>query len=316
MTGPLRLGIAGCGRVAARGYAPAASGLAGVEIAAVADPDRGRAEAVAARAGGAAAFATAEELLAAGGVDALAVCAPAERHAEIAALAAGAGLPSLVEKPPAPDLEGARRVAALRPAPAIGFNRRFLQGEALRPAVPPRDWLELELELRFRRRGWGAHEARDDALLDAGAHLVDLAAFLAGSAPIAVRRAEISEERAELELELGRGRARISCATDRRYAERVEVRDGAGESLAAHRLGPLRARAASLRGSPPPLVLSLRRQLDSFARLLAGGDPGPLAGGEEGVAAMAAVEAARRSAELGGAEVTVSAPTAATEDGR
>jgi len=39
---PLRLGLVGCGRLAELGYAPAAAAARGVEIVAVADPDRDR----------------------------------------------------------------------------------------------------------------------------------------------------------------------------------------------------------------------------------------------------------------------------------
>jgi len=302
---PVRLGLVGCGRIAERGYLPAARGLAGVELAAVADPDAGRAGALAAALGGVPRFAAAEPLLAAGGLDGLIVAAPAAEHAALAGLAAAAGLPSLVEKPPATDLRGAARLAALEPAPAIGFNRRFLQGLELAPAVPDAGWLELDLELCFRRERWAAHASRDEALLDAGIHLIDLALHLSGSAAIAVRAASLAPERAELELELGRGRARLRCRTDGRYAERIEVRDRAGRTVAAARLDRVRAGAARLRGAREPLALSLRRQLEGFAATVRGGDGGPLATAADGVAALAAVEAARRSATLGGAEVTV-----------
>jgi predicted dehydrogenase len=301
----LRLGLAGCGRLVERGYLPAIHGLTGIEVAAVADPDSQRATRVARTVGRAVAFDDARAMVAAGGLDAVIVAAPAAVHAQVAEIATGAGLFCLVEKPPAPDLSGATALAGLDPAPSIGFNRRFLQGAALAPSIPAEGWLELELELRFRRTGWGAHLSRDEALLDAGIHMIDLAAFLAGAAPIAVRGAVVEPERAELELELGRARARIRCATDRSYAERVEVRDRSGRPIASSRIGRLGAARTRLRGGHDPLVLSLRCQLEGFAARSRGEDPGALAGAEAGVAAMSAVEAARRSNELGGAEVTV-----------
>lgn len=303
---PLRLGLAGCGRIAARGYLPAARDLSAVEFVAFADPDIRRAEAL----DGEGVFATVQELLAAGGIEALVVATPAESHSETAALAARAGIPSLIEKPPAPDLEGALDLARLDPPPCLAFNRRFLQGCELLPRIPDEGWLDLDLELCFRRAGWGAHVVRDEALLDAGTHLIDLAAFLTGSAPIAVRGVGLSAERASLELELGRGRARLRCRTDTRFAERVVVRDRAGRTLASSRIDGPRARFARFCGSPDPLVLSLRRQLEAFAALVRREDPGALAGAEDGVVAMAVVEAARRSAQLGGAEVTVDRPLA------
>lgn len=303
----LRLGIAGCGRIVERGYLPALRDADGIAIAALADPDQGRARRLAGLRE-AAIYDSATAMIAAGGLDAVVVAAPADRHLEVAEEAAAAGLPTLVEKPPATGLEDALALAALDPAPAFAFNRRFLQGAELRPLVPRTGWLELELELRFRRDGWGAHVSRDEALLDAGTHLIDLAIFLADSEPIAVRGAEVEPERASFELELGRGRARIRCATDRPYAERIEIRDRAGGLLGGTRTDRMRARVRRMRGGGDPLVGSLRAQAECFATRVRGERAEEIAGPAAGVATMAVVEAARRSATLEGAEVTVAVP--------
>jgi predicted dehydrogenase len=318
----MRLGVAGCGRIAERGYVPAALAAEGVEIVAFADPNPerlGRCRELWAEGGGeAAGFPDLSSLLAAEPVDLLVVAAPLEHHLPLAEEAAAAGVRCLVEKPPTPDLAAAQRLAALEPEPLLAFNRRFLQGAELRDAVPAEGWLELDLELRFKREGWGAHEVRDEALLDAGIHLVDLACHLSGADPIAVRRARIEPERAELELELSRGRARIRCATDRRYRELVVVRDRSGKVLGRSVLGSVRGRLAAAAGQPQPLVLSLQRQLEAVRDLLGGEGERThffphsgnnyvraIATAAEGATAMAVVEAARRSAALEGAEVTV-----------
>jgi predicted dehydrogenase len=302
----MRIGIAGCGRIAERGHIPAARAASGIEIAGFADPDSERRESCrrlwAEAADGAPAFADAASLLAAVPIDLLLVAAPADHHVTLAAEAAAAGVQSLIEKPPAPNLDGARQLAALDPQPLLAFNRRFLQGVELRDSIPAEGWLELDLELRFRREQWGAHEARDEALLDAGLHLIDLACHLTGSAPIAARRAEIEQERATLELELARGRARISCATDRSHRERVTVRDRSGRTWGRTTWGGIQARLGRLLGKPDPLVLSLQRQLETIEGAATASD---------GVAALAVVEAARRSAALGGAEITVAPAEAA-----
>lgn len=314
----IRLGVAGCGRITERGYIPAALAAEGVTIAAFADPDSARRERCRElwRQGGddATGFADLSWLLAAEPVDLVVVAAPLEHHLALAEEAAEAGVRSLVEKPPAPDLAAAQRLAALDPEPLLAFNRRFLQGAELRDAIPAEGWLELDLELRFRREAWGAHEVRDEALLDAGIHLIDLACYLSGAAPIAVRRAQLEPEHAVLEIELSRGRARISCATDQRHREVVSIRDRAGKMLARSVWGGFRGRLASLAGRPDPLALSLQRQLEAMGvplrepphLLLPQGHPHrPLATAHDGVTTMGAVEAARRSAELAGAEVTV-----------
>lgn len=315
----MRLGVAGCGRITERGYIPAALSTPGVEIIAFTDPDQERLEHCLGewQGGRAEGFDGIASLLEAASIDLLVIAAPAATHLPLAEAAAAAGVRSLVEKPPAADLEGAQRLAALDPEPLVAFNRRFLQGAELRDAVPAEGWLELDLELRFQRAGWGAHEARDEALLDAGVHLIDLACHLSGASPVAVRRAEASAERARFELEMSRGRARISCATDRRYRELVEVRDRSGKLLARSVLGQVRGKIAALRGAPDPLVLSLSRQLAALRNAHAvdpafvlSGDISPkgrtpLATARDGAQVMAVVEAVRRSAELGGAEVTV-----------
>jgi predicted dehydrogenase len=304
----VRLGIAGCGRIAERGYVPAALAAEGVTIAGFADPDpgrRGSCRALWERGGGAKAVdvASVAELLESP-LDLLVVAVPAAHHLALAEEAAAAGVRCLVEKPPAPDLAGAKRLATLDPSPVLAFNRRFLQGTELREAIPDEGWLELDLELRFRRGAWGAHESRDEALLDAGIHLIDLACHLASADPIAVRAAQVEPERARLELELTRGRARIACATDKSHREAVAVRNRAGKLLARSSWGGIRGRLAGLAGRPDPLAQSLQRQLEALR------DESPvLAGAADGLTAMAVVEAARRSAALDGAEVTV-APTA------
>jgi predicted dehydrogenase len=325
----VNLAVAGCGRIAERGYVPAALAAEGVTIASFADPDAGRLRRCVElweRHSGKRArdFAGASELLRSEPVDLLVVAAPAAHHLVLAEEAAAAGIPCLVEKPPAPDLAAAERLAALDPQPFLAFNRRFLQGADLRDRIPAEGWLELDLELRFRRNAWGAHEAEDEALLDAGIHLIDLACHLTNSAPIAVRRAEITPERAALELQLTRARARISCATDRNHREEVSVRDRSGKLLGRSAWGGMRSRIGRILGGPDPLIFSLQRQLEALRDLapqlhhplpLLGAGGGAVAGGRrrsmqlpsatEGIAAMAIVEAARRSAALHGAEVTV-----------
>jgi predicted dehydrogenase len=329
---PLRLAIAGCGRIAERGYVPAALAAEGVTIAGFADPDVSRMRQCVElwegeSDGDADGFASAADLLRATPIDLLVVAAPAAHHLTLAGEAAAAGVRCLVEKPPAPDLATAERLAALDPPPFLAFNRRFLQGAELRDQIPAEGWLQLDLELRFRRDAWSAHESRDEALLDAGIHLIDLACHLTDSAPIAVRQAQIASERASLELELGRGRARIRCATDRSHRETVLVRDRSGSLLGRSEWGGMRSRLGRVFGQPDPLASSLQRQLealrDSAPQLhhplhpaeVGGGAVGGrrrgmrLASAADGIVAMSIVEAARRSAALDGAEVTV-APVA------
>jgi myo-inositol 2-dehydrogenase/D-chiro-inositol 1-dehydrogenase len=300
----LRLGLVGCGRLAEIGYAPAARATPGVEIVAVADPDRSRRGIVAGKLG-ASGHARVGELLAATSLDGLVVCTPAEQHEEVATLAAQAGLTALVEKPPAPDAAGGLRIAALRPAPWIAFNRRFDQGLELIGRVPPGGDLTLKMVLHYRRDSWRPVARGDDALLDLAPHLIDLALFLTGSLPLAVR-AHATRDRAGLVLATTRAEVQIQCATDRPHHELVEIRS-AGGRLAGRAASAGRLRGVLARVSPGahPLVRSLALQLEAYARALRGADPGPLASAAEGAGVMLVLDAARRSDAVGGDTVAV-----------
>ncbi len=301
---PLRLGLVGCGRLAELGYAPAAQAAAGVEIVAVADPDRSRRALVAGRLG-ASGHARLDQLLAAVALDGIVVCTPAEDHEEAAAAAAQAGLTALVEKPPAPDGAGALRIAALAPSPWIGFNRRFDQGLALQRRMPPDGDLELKMVLRYRRRSWRPVARADDALLDLAPHLIDLALFLTASPPIAVR-AHCTRERAGLVLGTTRAEVNIECATNRPYRELVEIRRAGGRRVGrAKRGGRVSAVLGRLTPRAHPLVRSLTLQLEAYGRALRDEDPGPLATAGEGAAVMRVLDAARRSHAVGADTVAV-----------
>lgn len=303
---PLRLGLVGCGRIAERGYAPASARAKNVEIVAVADPDRSRRGLLAAKLG-ASAHARASELLAAGPLDGLIICCTHEHHEEVAAQAAAAGLTSLIEKPPAPDAAGALRLAALSPAPYAGFNRRFDQAAELIGRVPATGDLELHLVLHYRRASWRALERRDDALLDLGPHLVDLALVLSGALPVAVR-AHATRDRAGIALATSRGTVKIECASNLPYRELVEIRDSEGRRIGrASRGGRVRGVAGRVTPGAHPLVGSLTAQLEAYGRALRGEDSGLLATAVEGAAVMCVLDAARRSDAVGGDATAVEA---------
>jgi len=305
--GPLRLGLVGCGRLAELGYVPAAQAAPGVQFVAVADPDRTRRGVVAAKLG-ASGHARVGELLAAGPLDGLVVCTPAEQHEEVAAMAAQAGLTALVEKPPAPDAQGALQIAALSPAPWIAFNRRFDQGLKLRRSVPPGGDLTMKMVLHYRRDSWRPVARGDDALLDLAPHLIDLALHLTGSLPVAVR-ANATRERAGIVLATTRAEVQIECATNRPHHELVEIR-GADGRLAGRAVSAGRARGALARlTGAHPLVRSLRLQLEAYARALRGAEAGPLASAAEGAAVMRVLDAARRSDAVGGDTIAVEGVT-------
>lgn len=309
-SGPLRLGLVGCGRLAELGYGPAARIAKGVEIVAVADPDRNRRGLLAGKLG-VSGHARLSELLAATALDGIVICTPPAEHEEATAVAARAGLTALVEKPPAPDGDGALRLAALTPAPWIAFNRRFDQGLALARRMPAQGDLEMKMVLHYRRRSWKPVQQSDDALLDLVPHLVDLALFLTASVPLAVR-ANTTPERAGLVLATTRAEVQIECANDRRFRELVEVRKTGGRRVGrSSRGGRVSGTLGRVIRRRHPLVRSLARELEAYGRALRGQDPGPLASAGEGAAVMRVLDAARRSDAIGGGTVVVEGVTVA-----
>jgi predicted dehydrogenase len=298
----IRLGLAGCGRLAERGWLPAIARVPEVRLAAVADREPARCRALAPAVP---AFADAAQLVREVELDALIVATPPAAHGDDAEAAAAAGLPALVEKPPSSQPEDARRLAALTPPPWIGFNRRFdPRYRRLRAATPTSGRLALALRFDYRRTSWAPHAADDDALLDVGSHLLDLARWLSGGEIRRVRARGISLEHASLELDLTRARAVVACSTAASYRELAEVRDARGMLVGrAARGGRLDALRRRLAREPQPLVVSLAAELEAFCAAVRGERAPDLAAAADGVAAMAAVEAARRSAAEHGAWV-------------
>ena len=247
-------------------------------------------------------------MIAAGRVDAIVVATPAASHLQIAAAASAAGLPALVEKPPAATTADAIELAGLELAPWIGFNRRFEPAvAALARLVPPGEPLEFDLAFAGRRVGWDAYDGSEDVLLGFGPHMIDLARILSG-ADVNRVRARQTHEQVSLELDLGeRGRALVTCTGDEPWHEVFTVRDSTGRTLGSRSPNGPRSRAIRLArtATTHPLVYSLARQLEAFAVAAHGYDPGPLATAADGVAVMAAIDAARSSSAAGGDWVDV-----------
>ncbi|HEX8768093.1 MAG TPA: Gfo/Idh/MocA family oxidoreductase [Jatrophihabitans sp.] len=313
----LRVGLVGAGRLAEVGYLPALHAASGVRLVGLAEIDPNRRERVAALAG-VPAFRDAAALLAAVPLDGLVLATPASAHLADAGTAAAAGVAVLVEKPPAINRHQAAELAALTPTPWIGFNRRFDPGiEALRAATPAGEEIGVFLEFDYRRHGWGAHAVTDDALLDVGPHLIDLARWLTRAEVTNVRSAVLSPQRAEFDLVLGAARARIRCATNRPHRERVEVRHRRGAVFGRHHHGGLlnavRGRLAP-RSGPHPLVTSLTTQLEAFARAVRGAPEPTLGRASDGLAVMATIDTVRACAAGGGRPVTIKTVTITPED--
>lgn len=301
----VRVGLVGCGRLAEFGYLPAFRRASGVTLVAIADVNPLRCKQVAPEVP---AYKTIQELIRGTGVDAVIISTPTRCHLADATAAAREKLPILLEKPPGIDLNEAEALLDLVPRPLIAFNRRFDPDlTRLRNNVPREGMLDVRLELHYRRKSWNPFDMRDDALLDLGPHLIDLARWLTASEVISVQARALAQEYVEFELELGRGQATVMCSCNTPYRERAQVRTSDDRTIKTFRRGGI---VAGIIGklSPwreNPLVTSLVGQLEAFAQAVRGGSSGSLASVVDGLAVMSAIEAVRRSAAERGALVHV-----------
>ena len=134
----VRIGVIGVGRIGRMHAELLAQRVAGATVAAVADANAAAAREVGAKLG--VPVHDVDGLLAAGDVDAVAICTSTDTHADLICAAAAAGKPIFCEKPVSLDLaEVDRALAAVDDAGVpfqIGFNRRFDPAhQAVRDAV-------------------------------------------------------------------------------------------------------------------------------------------------------------------------------------
>jgi myo-inositol 2-dehydrogenase/D-chiro-inositol 1-dehydrogenase len=127
---PLRVGVIGVGLMGADHAERLAFRIGNATLAAVADPDRARAEGLAARYPGVRVVDDALELIADDGVDAVLVASPGFVHTEQLLACIKAGKYALCEKPLTMDAESSMQVFEAervngRPLIQVGFMRRF-----------------------------------------------------------------------------------------------------------------------------------------------------------------------------------------------
>lgn len=203
----VRVGVIGCGSIARAVHLPTLVSMSGVTVCSVADPDAGALAEAQRIASGARGFRTSQELIEAGGVDAVVLAMPSSMHAPTAISAFAAGYHVYVEKPAATTAGDAGALLHswqhARRLGIVGFNyrqhplamqaRRLIREGAIgeivavqtnfssRPVAVPA-WKQLS--------GGGA-------LFDRGAHHVDIAAWLLGSYPESVTARVLSRRTAD-----------------------------------------------------------------------------------------------------------------------
>ncbi len=185
------VGIVGCGFVAREQHCPAIA-AAGGTVVAVADPDPGAAETVAAAAGGATAYDSLEGLLADGRVEVVAVCTPPGLHRGPAVAAIESGRDVLIEKPLALSIAECDEIAAAAERTgrtvAVGFNLRHnAVVTAARAAIAAGEIGELRALTHHwfgpahRAGPWSTEPGSGGTLaLERGSHCLDLARFISG----------------------------------------------------------------------------------------------------------------------------------------
>jgi len=320
------LGIVGCGRLAESVYVPALRRLDDLALVAVADARPERAAAVASRFPGCSLHDCVEALLDAGKASGLLIATPAAKHVAIADRALAAGIPVLIEKPLAssfaeaePWLEGDRQ--RVEEGVMMAFNRRYWEPvrhlrERLLAGVRPPDG-PIEMTMTGDIRGWDAIEERSDPLLDLASHQFDLLRHLFGGEIEAVCARRIDPATFRMRVRLAgsvaaacivshAGRSAetlaVTCGSERLFVRRGSDRTTPARGLRRRALDGIAAANRRLRGGRSSFRRSYEDQLRAFVRFARREDRDVASIGD-GIAALRAVEAARRSATQGGVEV-------------
>ena len=319
----LRLGVAGAGMIARHVHLPILARTPGVVVAAVADPSPEARAGIVSAARHAAVYASLQEMLEAGQVDALFVTSPSAAHAEQALATLGSDLHLYLEKPIAIEPAQGRSVAAAAAAASVvsvtGFNRRVhplvgrlraliaagALGEALTVSTvfsEPCDPGSMPAWKRERSTGGGAG-------LDLASHHVDLLRFVLDaeveSVAGEVRSLRTEHDDVALDLVLsGDVRARVVGSFVRPRCDVVRI-DGERGSITLDRYaGTLRGTGASRRPTAGDLLLRARCRLKpgfdpsyalsirAFVQEVRGGGASPLASIGDGLRSLEVVAAA------------------------
>jgi predicted dehydrogenase len=299
---PMRFGVIGCGAITTIHQLPALQASDRAEVVALVDRDAAWLEKVAGQFGVRETFTDHRALV--GRVDAVLVATPNATHAAIASEMLENGIHVLCEKPAATTREdmqhmlaaarhgGARLMAAhcTRFSPNIGLLHRVLSDGWLGAlttisAGVGGDYSISEHRTDFRRQ---RALAGGGVLVDLGIHLLDLAVWLAGAAPMGVRySAEVApgwelETDAEVALEFPRGgRATLACSFTHALDQTLTVRGTDGwarlhlYSSTEMTLFAPRTRVSRLAGMQDLLVPEesrYRRQIDHFCDAIVSGE--------------------------------------------
>ncbi len=260
------------------------------------------------------------DLVAHPGVDAVVVAVPPILHPAIVEAACRAGKALLVEKPLATTLAAAQRIASLvstsgvraMVAHTLRFNSTVQTVRAHVPEIGPLHALHLSQRFEPSPLDWLDRRAESGGgiVLHTGVHSFDLLRFLTGCEVTQVwcRTAQIitreTEDSFAMTCQLTNSPVIATIAGSRAMGGRVgllELAGARGHLLADHVHGfvHLVSGAERLTLPVPSPMPTVRETLGAFVRALREGTPFPISI-EDGLRAVAIVDAAYRSAERGG----------------
>ena len=184
---PLRVGVVGVGKMGADHAERIERRIAGAALVAVADPDQGRAEELAAAFEGVRAIADPLALVADDEVDAVIIASPGFVHEEQVLACLERDKPALCEKPLTMDSESSLRLVEAeakvgRPLVQVGFMRRFdPEYVAMKKVIDSGDIGRLLLLHNIHRNQDVPDGFRSEMIVrDSMVHEVDVARFLFG----------------------------------------------------------------------------------------------------------------------------------------
>jgi len=324
---PLNIGLIGCGRAAERIYLPAFSCLAEARLVAVADPISKRRELVSSYIPGCLAFSSAEALLQKARIAAIIIATPPTTHVTIAALALRADIPVLVEKPLAHSMAGVEAlktlVASSRGSVMVGFNRRYWEPvRQLRRTMcnlHDSDTVSAQLVMITNVQAWSPISGVSDVLDDLGSHQLDLLRYIFDREILAISARCTDTHAIRMRVRLaGGGIADCMAAHSNVFQESITVQRERQQyriHTGSERIQPVAGRIRflldlsdtlrrRLRSQQTSFNNSYKRQLISFLSYVRTGmTPQPSIA--DGIVAIRAVEAARRSVASGGMEVLI-----------